>query len=93
LRGSVGAAALWLVFESYNQLPVGDAYALLQTGVIWATLISWIWLNDTPHWTDFTSIPVTLAGVVFFAKPEFIFAGFGKSNLTGILAVLIGKVF
>ena len=42
---------------------------------------------------DFASIPTTLLGVVFFAKPEFIFgdAVYGSSQTLGILLVLIGS--
>jgi len=28
-----------------------------------------------PHWTDLASIPVSLLGVILFAKPSFIFGG------------------
>ena len=51
LRGFVGGTGAWIIFEAYKRLPIGDAYALFQTTVIWTMLISWIWLKDKPHWT------------------------------------------
>ena len=73
LRGILGSASMCLANAAVAILPVGDAYAVMQATVVWATLVSWIWLKDKPHWTDFASIPVTLIGVIIFAKPSFIF--------------------
>lgn len=89
-RGFCGGFGTLLICESYKLLPIGDVKACAQTGIIWATLISWVWNRDKPHWLDLVAIPVTIVGVVFFAKPPFIFGGgnYDSSAIKGLLFVL-----
>ena len=71
LRGVLGATSLWMGNTTVTMLPVGDASCLFQTGLIWATLISWIWLKEkAPFFRRDQSSVQNLTTKIFFSNHE-----------------------
>lgn len=87
-------------FYSLTLLPMGDAVAIFTSSIVWTCLLGFFYLKEHTHIVDFCMIPVTLCGVLFIAKPPFIFGGsdYTHRHLLGFgsafaCAVLIGLMY
>ena len=49
--------------------------AIFTSSIVWTCLVGFFYLKEHTHIVDFCMIPVTLCGVLFIAKPPFIFGG------------------
>ncbi|CBY24739.1 unnamed protein product [Oikopleura dioica] len=91
-RGTIGSISMATIFTSFKMLPIGDCFALINTGVVWSTLIAWLWLGDKPHFVDLLSLPVSILGIVIFSKPSFIFAVQTDVNINGVIVAVAGAI-
>ena len=72
-------------FYSLTLLPIGDAVAIFISSIVWTCLVGYFYLKEHTHIIDFCMIPVTLCGVLFIAKPPFIFGGSDYTHRFGII--------
>ena len=50
-------------------------------------------LGDKPHWSELAVIPIMLIGVLFFARPSFLFGSDEKSsNALGVIIAVVGSL-
>lgn len=94
MRGIVGAATLLLLFVSFSTLPMGDVLSLASASV-WTCLISFACLGEKIHALDLVAVPVSLTGIVFLAKPSFIFGDVnytGFDQMLGVICALLAAV-
>ncbi len=74
----------YLNVYAFSQIPLAEAYTLLFTGPIWATLISMVFLKDTIKSREWLLITAGFSGVIIAFPPSFGIIG------TGHIAALIG---
>lgn len=49
-------------------------------------------LGDKPHWSELAVIPIMLIGVLFFARPSFLFGSDkNSSNALGVIIAVAGS--
>ncbi|XP_072176282.1 solute carrier family 35 member G1-like [Diadema setosum] len=94
LRIVAGASAMTLSFYSYQNIPVGDATALLLCNTIFTGIFAWIIMGERYTLVDATLAVIAIFGVVLIARPSFLFGdlvGARKEGdtLLGVLAALL----
>lgn len=84
------------------ELPFSEAVILSFTTPIWTTLIATLWLKEKWSWVDIAGMLVNLLGVLFVARPAFLFGSQSSdqekdvSELRRLFAIgigLLGAVF
>ena len=58
--------------------------AIFTSSIVWTCLVGFFYLKEHTHIVDFCMIPVTLCGVLFIAKPPFIFGGSDYTHRYGV---------
>ena len=61
-----------------------ETKAIFTSSIVWTCLVGFFYLKEHTHIVDFCMIPVTLCGVLFIAKPPFIFGGSDYTHRYGI---------
>lgn len=65
------------IFTAFNQIPIADATTIYFSSPVVVTVFAHFFLNEPFRLVQFTTVLLTLLGVGFISKPEFIF---GKSS-------------
>lgn len=72
-RGIYGAIGLALYYYSLTVLPIADATVLFFTGPVFTSIFAYLWLGESFTFFDKCASVICLIGVIFTAKPPFIF--------------------
>lgn len=72
-RGLFGTIGMTCYYFSLKVLPLSEAIILSFTTPVWTMLIAVLWLKEKWTWVDIAGIIPNLTGVVFIARPSFIF--------------------
>lgn len=94
LRGVFGFGALCCYFYAITHLPLADATVLQFTNPIFTALLAAAILRERMSRRDIASACVSLLGVVFVARPSFIFGHSTASlDLLAVGVALLGAIF
>ncbi|XP_071499577.1 solute carrier family 35 member G1-like [Diadema antillarum] len=94
LRLVFGTSAMTLSFYSYQNIPVGDATALLLCNTIFTGIFAWIIMGERYTLVDATLAVIAIFGVALIARPSFLFGDLvaapkGGNTLLGVLTGLL----
>uniref|UniRef100_H2ZJU3 EamA domain-containing protein n=1 Tax=Ciona savignyi TaxID=51511 RepID=H2ZJU3_CIOSA len=73
LRSLTGSSAAMIFYQSIARLPLGDAVTLMFSSIVFVHIFAFFFLHERPTVLDIFFSVVILVGVVFIAKPPFIF--------------------
>ena len=71
LRAASGTIAGILGVTAFTTLPFAEAYALIFLAPLFATMLSFLFLNETVGWRRLLAVFVGLAGVLLVIRPGF----------------------
>ncbi|KAI8065312.1 hypothetical protein BC940DRAFT_259332 [Gongronella butleri] len=95
LRGSAGAVGLALFFYSLTKLPLADATVVFFLGPVFTAILASIALHEPFTPFDMVCSVVSMAGIVFVSKPQFLFGDVSIDSwerLFAIFCALMGAV-
>ncbi|XP_041480904.1 solute carrier family 35 member G1-like [Lytechinus variegatus] len=98
LRITCGTIAMCLAFYAYQNIPVGDANAIIFISPVLTGFCAWILLGEKFTLVDVGLAVFALVGVVLIARPSFLFGKFveasGERNtVLGVVAALLAALF
>jgi len=91
LRGLVGTAALFAVYEGVMRLPLADATVIQYLYPSATALLAWRWLGERPGRTLALAVALGWLGVVLVARPFGSWGG-GPLPAAGVGAALTGAL-
>uniref|UniRef100_A0A7M4FJD2 Solute carrier family 35 member G1 n=1 Tax=Crocodylus porosus TaxID=8502 RepID=A0A7M4FJD2_CROPO len=80
LRGFLGSSAMILLYYAFQVMPLADATVITFSSPVFTSLLAWIFLKEKYSLWDLLFTLFTITGVVFIARPPFLFG----SIVTGI---------
>ncbi|XP_072176372.1 solute carrier family 35 member G1-like [Diadema setosum] len=94
LRIVFGASTMILGFYSFQNIPVGDANALLLCNTIFTGIFAWVIMGERYTLVDATLAVIAIFGVALIARPSFLFGDLVAApkegnTLLGVLAALL----
>ncbi len=94
LRGLAGFVALLCFFYALTRLPLADTTVIVYLSPAFTALMAALFLKERLHRHEITGLLLSLAGVVFVAKPSFLFgASAGSLDLFAVGIAVLGAVF
>ena len=73
-RGSFGGVGLILIFYAFQNLPLGDATAIILSSAVYTAVLARILLNEKFNCLDAIVLILTIVGVVLIAQPTVLFS-------------------
>ena len=74
LRGTLGGCGLILIFYSFQNLPLGDASAIVFSASVYTVFLARIFLKEKFVYLDIMVLIATVLGVIFISQPSIIFS-------------------
>lgn len=93
LRGLLGTGAMCCIFYALVHMPVTDAIVLFYTNPLWATVISFFVLKEKLGAKELLAVCLGFVGVIFIAKPAFLFQGVAPGHGWVALIALLSAFF
>eukprot|EP01117_Protostelium_nocturnum_P015452 TRINITY_DN5999_c0_g1_i1.p1 TRINITY_DN5999_c0_g1~~TRINITY_DN5999_c0_g1_i1.p1 ORF type:complete len:434 (+),score=99.01 TRINITY_DN5999_c0_g1_i1:114-1415(+) len=97
-RGTIGFASSWCLFFSLGKLPLSEAVVISYVHPVFVAILAAIFLKESWSLLDAFGTVLSLMGVVFIARPPFIFPQEivseidSKEHWIGLTAVLLHAV-
>lgn len=93
MRGVSGALAVTATFQAIVWLPLGDATTIFFTNPVFATILAVFFLGERAGPKVALCVGLGLAGVVFIAKPTWLFGGEAALPALPVWMALAGAFF
>ncbi|KAJ8019954.1 Solute carrier family 35 member G1 [Holothuria leucospilota] len=91
-QGIFGAAGIWSMYYAYQNMPTGDASAIVFSYIAFTALFERIFLKEPFGWLEMILTGVTIAGVVFIMRPPFLFGGVEENQPRYFIPAIVALV-
>jgi len=92
IRALVGFGGIAFAFLAVERLPIGDSTVLVMLSPVWSTIFSFFILGEPWRLPEFFAMLLSLVGVVYIAKPAFVFGGAEALDVGGVLEALTASL-
>jgi len=93
VRGVLGFCALLCFFWAVTKLPLADVTVLHFTNPVFTAILATVFLSETMSAREIAGLLLSLTGVLFVARPTFLFGEWaGDLNTTGIVVAMTASV-
>jgi len=92
-RGMIGSSTAMMLYQAIERISVGDAISIAFLNVFAAGLISYLWLKEPYSPVDAVFALIACSGVIFIAKPTFLFGqredSYSSEEMVGLMFALL----
>ena len=82
-RAIFGTGGMISFYYTLGKLPMGDSVSIMFSNPVFTALLAWLLLGERFHCTEAIATALCFVGVVFIAKPVFLFGSQGDDTLPG----------
>ena len=79
-------------YFAIRALPLGDASAIFFSSPVFVMLIACMYLKEPCGFIQIVQILLTISGVIFVARPEFIFVGSEMIDIDGLIFAIASSL-
>lgn len=88
VQGVSSSVVVWTLYYAYQNMPTGDAAAIVYGYIAFSALFGRIFLKEPLRWFEAIMVAITIIGIILIIRPPFLFGSHGNEGASTLLPAM-----